>query len=102
MARGNSRISVDIRIDFDDCSVVLLKPSDGPLMKNNVFCIDPSGHELWNIKDIIKYPQPDYEDAYVALSKESDHTFSLISFGGLYFVINIDTLKIEEKHVMRF
>lgn len=103
MERRSDGITVDTRIDFDDCSVVLLMgPPDKPFIKNNIVCIDSSGNERWNIKDIIKYPNPDYEDAYVALSKKSDHTFSLISFGGIYFVVNIDTLEIEEQQVRRF
>ena len=102
MVKHSSRIFIDNWIVFEDCFVVLLSgPDNEPFLKNNVLCIDLSGHERWNIKEVIHYPQPDYEDAYVALSRKSDHTFSLVSFGGISFVINIDTLKIEEKQITK-
>ena len=96
-------ISVGTRIDFGDRSVVLLEgPDDEPPIKNNVLCLDSSGRELWNIKDVIKCPCPDYENGYVALRRKSDRTFSLVSFGGIYFVVDVDTLEIKEKLATRF
>jgi hypothetical protein len=100
MERKNNEILIGKRIVSDDCYVVLLE-GQYKFIKNNVICIDFSGRVRWNIKDVIQYPQPDYEDAYVSLSKKSDHTFAVTSFGGIYFVINIDTLKIEEKLITK-
>lgn len=74
--KKNSAAAIGTRIDFRDCYVLLLKdPAGKTFLRNNVVCIDRSGRQRWNIRDVVRYPCPDYEDAYVALSRVSDHTF---------------------------
>ena len=68
------------------------------IQHNNIIAIDYNANVQWNISDIIKLS---YSEVYVALSKESENTFSVISYNGVRFYINVETKQIIKKIITK-
>ena len=94
-ARDNT---MDVRsvLEFSEYCIVLLMDNDIP--DNNVVAIDYKGNELWNISQLVKLP---YSEAFISLSKESDTSFSVVSYNGVKFVIDILTNQILSKNITK-
>ena len=65
---------------------------------NNVIAYDASGAKLWDISSIIELP---YNEAYVSLAKTDDSTFSVISYNGVKFTVDLVNRKIISKSVTK-
>lgn len=90
------RCTVDTVIEFPRCCVVMLM--DDTVPDNNVEAIDYEGNRLWNISQIIRLSYP---EAYVSLSKESESSFSVVSYSGVRCVVEISTLKISHHSITK-
>lgn len=88
--------SVDTVLEFPEYCIVLLLEDDIP--DNNVEAIDYNGNKVWNIAQIIKFQYP---KAYVSLRKESDSTFSVVSYSGVKFVVDTVTHQVMHKSMTK-
>ena len=88
--------TVDTVIVFPRYCVVLLL--DDSIPDNNVEAIDYDGNTLWNISQIIKLP---YTEAYISLSKESETSFSVVSYSGVKFIIDATTQIVSGKSITK-
>lgn len=78
--------------------IILLFLDQDKIQHNNIIAIDYNANVQWNISDIIKL---NYSEVYVALSKESENTFSVISYNGVRFYINVETKQIIKKIITK-
>lgn len=78
--------------------IILLFLDKDKIQHNNIIAIDYNANMQWNISDIIKL---NYSEVYVALSKESENTFSVISYNGVRFYINVETKQIIKKIITK-
>lgn len=88
--------NVDTVITFSDYYIVLLMNDNVP--DNNVEAVDYIGNRVWNISQIIQLP---YSEAYISLTKESEVLFSVVSYSGVKFVVDITTLKIVRQNITK-
>lgn len=65
---------------------------------NNVEAFDYNGKKVWNISEIIKMRSP---EAYISLEKESESTFSIISYNGVKFVIDTQTNQVISRNITK-
>ncbi len=80
--------NVDTVISFSNYCIVLLMNDDIP--DNNVEAIDYNGNKVWNISQIVNL-------AYISIKKESEKSFSVVSYNGVEFVIDITTQQVIKK-----
>lgn len=88
--------TVDTLIKFPQCFVVLLM--DNHIPDNNVVGINYKGDIIWNISQLIKLPYP---EAYISLGKESETSFSVVSYSGVKFVVDTRTQEIISKSITK-
>lgn len=88
--------NVDTVLAFPEYCVVLFMGDDIP--DNNVEAVDYHGDRLWNISQIIKFPYP---EAYISLQKESETSFSVVSYNGVKFVVDTRTRQIVSKNITK-
>ena len=88
--------NIDSVLEFSGFCIILLMDDD--ISDNNVEAIDYEGNKLWNISQLIKLPYP---EAYISLHKESDTLFSVVSYNGVKFVIDVSTNKILNKTITK-
>ena len=86
--------NVDTVVSFLNYCIVLLMNDDIP--DNNVEAIDYNGNKVWNISQIVKLTYP---EAYISLRKESEISFSVVSYNGVEFVIDITTQQVIKKNI---
>lgn len=88
--------NVDTVLTFPECCIVLLMNDDIP--DNNVEAVDYNGNKVWNISQIIEF---EYPEAYISLSKESETTFSVVSYNGVKFVVDVTTKHVVNKSITK-
>lgn len=88
--------NVDTVVSFSNYCIVLLMNDDIP--DNNVEAIDYNGNKVWNISQIVKLAYP---EAYISLRKESEISFSVVSYNGVEFVIDITTQQVIKKNITK-
>lgn len=88
--------NVDTVVSFSNYCIVLLMNDDIP--DNNVEAIDYNGNKVWNISQIVKLTYP---EAYISLRKESEISFSVVSYNGVEFVIDITTQQVIKKNITK-
>lgn len=87
---------VETILEFPKYCVVLL--IDDYFPTNNVEAIDYEGNQVWNISQIIKFTYP---EAYVSLGKETETSFSVITYNGVEFVVDVRTNQIVSKRITK-
>lgn len=88
--------NVDTVISFSNYCIVLLMNEDIP--DNNVEAIDYNGNKVWNISQIVNLAYP---EAYISIKKESEKSFSVVSYNGVEFVIDITTQQVIKKNITK-
>lgn len=88
--------NVDTVIAFSNYCIVLLMNDDIP--DNNVEAIDYNGNKVWNISQIVNLAYP---EAYISIKKESEKSFSVVSYNGVEFVIDITTQQVIKKNITK-
>lgn len=88
--------NVDTVISFSNYCIVLLMNDDIP--DNNVEAIDYNGNKVWNISQIVNLAYP---EAYISIKKESEKSFSVVSYNGVEFVIDITTQQVIKKNITK-
>lgn len=88
--------AVDTVLEFPEYCIVLLLEDEIP--DNNVEAVDYNGNIVWNISQIIKLQYP---EAYISLRKESATTFSVVSYNGVRFVVDITTRRVVNKSMTK-
>lgn len=92
----NFNNNIDAVLEFPHYCVVLLMDDDIP--DNNVMAIGYNGDILWNISEIIRFKNP---EAYITITKESENTFSAVTYNGVKFVIDALHNQIVNKEVTK-
>ncbi len=88
--------NIDTILEFPECCIVFLMDDD--ILENNVLKIDYNGNEKWNISQIIKF---EYPESYISLSKENENLFSVVTYNGVKFTIDVITNKIINKKITK-
>lgn len=81
--------NVDTVISFSNYCIVLLMNDDIP---------DNNGNKVWNISQIVNLAYP---EAYISIKKESEKSFSVVSYNGVEFVIDITTQQVIKKNITK-
>ncbi len=88
--------NIETMIKFFNCIIVLLMDENIP--DNNIEAFDYMGNKLWDISSIIRF---DYQEGYISLSKEDERTFSVISYNGVKFKIDVSTFQILNQSITK-
>lgn len=88
--------NVDTVLEFPKYCIVLLMDDNIP--DNNVEAIDYNGKKVWNISQIINFKYP---ESYISLSKEAENKFSVVTYNGVKFTIDVGTNQILNKSVTK-
>jgi len=87
---------IDKVLEFSKYCVILLMNDDVP--DNNVMAIGYDGKAVWNISEIIKFIHP---EAYVSISKQSENTFSAVTYNGVKFTVDTLINQIVNKEITK-
>lgn len=90
------KYAIDTILEFSDCYIILLM--DDTVPDNNIEAFDYNGNRIWNISQIVKFAYP---ESYVSLSKETEASFSVVTYNGVKFVIDAFTFQIVNKDITK-
>lgn len=83
-------------LEFPNYCIILLMDDNVP--ENNVEAYDYNGNSIWNISQIINLK---YSESYISLSRESETLFSVVSYNGVKFVVDVNTLQTINKNITK-
>lgn len=92
----NFNNKIDKILEFPNYCIILLMDDNAP--ENNVEAYDYNGNSIWNISQIIKLK---YSETYISISRESETLFSVVSYNGVKFVVDVNTLQILDKKIAK-
>ena len=84
-------------IVFPNIIVIMFGEKDA-IIKNNVIAIDYNARTLWNISDIVNLKS---SEVYVSITKETENVFSVISYHGVEFHIDVTIRQIIKKAITK-
>lgn len=87
---------IDRIVEFSEYCILLFM--DDVVPDNNVEAYDYNGNRVWNISQIIQFSYP---ECYIALSKETDNLFSVITYNGVKFIIDTSTYQIVNRSITK-
>lgn len=88
--------SISKSLKFNNYTVVLLIGDIIP--DDNIYIIDGIKNQMVNISHIIKVKYP---EGYVSIAKESDGILSAISFAGVMYLVDMNSLNVISREITK-